>query len=215
MAETASNLHLKRFCETRMNMQVLPLTLWVNQKNLPAMLVYFLIALNWLFVIYFIIKMFITINYHNILHYIDININLYHQNRYGLNSIIHTLNGNLIKCGDHDTIVIISHSLLIFVLVKCCVNALFVLLCDNNIIFYKNTAQTIESRMIYLTITFANWHRIGKRSHYVPFVMTFQCLMCNLMIFGSNLKNVNRRSCSNNNAISTISNDIIKQIILS
>ena len=93
-----------------------------------------------------------------------------------LNSTIYALNGNLIKCGDHDTIVIISHLLFIFVLVKCCVDALLVLLCYNNIIFShndKNTPQTTELGIIYLMITFANWDAIGKRSHYKRVVMTF------------------------------------------
>ena len=162
--ETTTHLYLKGFGETRMNMKVFTLTLCVNQKNLPAMVSDFLIALNELFIIYFELKMFIMIHYWIIWNNIDSNINLHQQNGCDLNSKLHTLNSNLIKICKYASVFV--SVLIIFTLFDVLLSLLFN---DSNILSHNNRhmVQTIELRLIYSTVIITLRSNVsGELSHY-------------------------------------------------
>ena len=184
MVETTSNLYLKAFRERRMNMQVFVLTLWVNQKNLPAMFIDFLMALNWLFIIYFELKMFIMINYGNIWNNIDTNINLYHQTGIDLNATNHTLTSNLNKCVNR----VASLFFIRLSLLGCLFNMLSILLCDCCNIMFTNKwqlQQTIELVVIYFMFMFTtlSTNIIEKESYYSQITEPLESFVDILIIF--------------------------------
>ena len=184
--KTTTYLHLKRFRERRMTMQVFALTLWVNEKNLPAMILYFLIAVNWLFIICFVIQRFEMINYDGIWNYFNININLYSLNRCDLNNTMHTLNGNLINYG--DTINVTSFIVNTLTLLRCLFSVLSILLYDNSNIMLPNRwqlQQIVEPVMIYFMFTFTSLSAnvIEKESHYSQIVTPLESFVDILIIF--------------------------------